>query len=294
MSYLSGQPMYCYTLAMELAREHQVTLVSCFSGEISDIGRGIMRENLMKCGVVCFDFSEYNGGDYDIAFLSERISEQVIPKIFCRKIVNIVHSEYACETPISQSKIYRYVAVRPAIKDHLISEHAIVPDKINIIYNGVDRNRFDPKKRKSRDRTHRQIVIPCLMDKIRRKFLNYAISQASKHLRINIYGIHRNARIGTWKKYLPRFLYKMFPLRWGMGKYVQIFDPVWNIEDVLASADEVWGILLGRVNLEANSMVIPSRIFDPVTLKNELFLLNDAEFDKRHNIKNVAQKLLNL
>ena len=79
-----------------------------------------------------------------------------------------------------------------------------------------------------------------------------------------------------------------------MGKYVQIFDPVWNIEDVLASADEVWGILLGRVNLEANSMVIPSRIFDPVTLKNELFLLNDAEFDKRHNIKNVAQKLLNL
>jgi hypothetical protein len=73
---------------------------------------------------------------------------------------------------------------------------------------------------------------------------------------------------------------------------VKVFPDTFNIEKPIAEADYVAGILLGRVNLEANSCGVPSKIYDPVTLKNTIFLLDEKEFDNKHNIKNVAKKIL--
>ena len=59
-----------------------------------------------------------------------------------------MHSEYPEETPIISPLIKHYIAIRPSIKDVLITRYDIDPNKIEIIYNGVDFNRFNPEKRK--------------------------------------------------------------------------------------------------------------------------------------------------
>jgi hypothetical protein len=295
MTYMSGQPLYCYTLAIELSKKYNVTLVSNFYDGIIDISKEIMRTDLTAAGVECMDFKEFNGGSYNIAYLSELVSEQVINKINCNKIINIVHSEYECESPIMNSKICTYVAIRPSIKDHLINEHSIDKDKITIIYNGIDRERFSPRKKKAVERNYKRIVIPCTIDYLRRNFLKYAIKKSNRKLRIDIFGIYCGRhKIGKINRHFPNFIYDAFPQTVGLGKYVRILNPVWNIEDEIANADEVWGILLGRINLEANSMGVPSIIFDPANLSQERFLLSEKEFDKKHNIKNVANELIKL
>jgi hypothetical protein len=76
------------------------------------------------------------------------------------------------------------------------------------------------------------------------------------------------------------------------SKYIKIFPDTFNIEKPIGEADEVAGILLGRVNLEANSCRVPSMIYDPNTLESKKFLLSEKEFDKKHNIKNVAKQII--
>ena len=53
MTYMSGQPLYCYTLAMELSKHHKVTLVSNYTGGLTDCANDIMRHNLEMSGVEC-------------------------------------------------------------------------------------------------------------------------------------------------------------------------------------------------------------------------------------------------
>jgi hypothetical protein len=59
----------------------------------------------------------------------------------------------------------------------------------------------------------------------------------------------------------------------------------------MANADEVAGILLGRVNIEAWSMGIKSTIYDPVTLVNNIFN-PPIDFDDKFNIINVVKKII--
>src|SRR5690606_1879647 len=97
---------------------------------------------------------------YDVAFLSESdFGVQALVKI------NIVHSEYDCETPLSHCD--GYVAIRPSIKDHIVKEHAIPEKKVQVIYNGVDLTRFRPIKKPKRD--YKLMVAPCTLDPLREK-----------------------------------------------------------------------------------------------------------------------------
>ena len=67
----------------------------------------------------------------DLALMSQRRFN----KPNAKKVINIVHSEYDCETPIEGCD--HYIAIRPSIKEHLVKEH-IKEEDITVIYNGVD------------------------------------------------------------------------------------------------------------------------------------------------------------
>lgn len=270
MSFLSGSPVYFYTTALEMVKQgHEVWLLTNWEHKIyNDKNRFKLKEDLQKAGVKCIsDLS----GTYDLIFVSQPRCEMYLENLKARKIINIVHSEYECETPIFQY-IDEYVAIRPSIKEHIKNKYNINKDRIHIIYNGIDRERFSPSKKE----TGNKIVIPCTADMLRMKFLNYYIDRANKEHPVELYGLNAGA-----------ILHK--------NEYFTHYPPVFDIENKIKDAYYVAGVLLGRINLEARSMGIPSYIHNPKNPEdNYLYFPTEEEFDKTHNIKNVVKQLTKL
>lgn len=252
MTYLSGQPLYVYEVAREMKRLGlDVSVVSVWANNE-------LKQNLIKIGVPCMTDSIE---EYDVAFISE-----MDYGIQTKKKIQIVHSEYDCETPIEGMD--GYVCIRPEIQEHIIREHTIPREKTIVIYNGVDMERFKPIQKQERNYT--KVVVPCTLDKLRERFLQ-EISKSREDRRVFLIGDNYGANI---------------PLR----PFTFFHPSTFNIERFIADADEVHGIHLGRVNLEAYACGVDSYIWNPVTLEKEKYKPKD--FEKNHNIVNVVQQLL--
>lgn len=266
MQYLSGSPLYNYELARELKKcGHSVTVVSDFEPSFGDGDK--LQSNLLNEWIGCLPKEYINQDAVDVILASQMTW---MPKVNYKcPIINIVHSEYDCENPWVAD---HYIAIRPSIKEHLVNEHWIPEEKITVIYNGVDRDRFSSDKRKKQDVY--TVVAPCTIDSLRKKFLNHEISLASKDRKLIIIGSDFWASLDN-------------------SLNVEVLDPRFDVENVIWMADEVVWILLWRVNLEAWSMWIKSTIYDPETLEKTT-LDCPIDFDEKHNIKNVVKDILNL
>jgi glycosyltransferase involved in cell wall biosynthesis len=273
MSYLSGQPLYCYELARELNFiGHEIEVRSDWNGFHGNDGHKLL-ENLIREGIRIAGWnSTWMTKDFDLWLASEDISMRINSEIPSIPMINIVHSEYDCETPI-MDRPFAWVCIRPSILDHIVNEHSIPREKCHIVYNGVDRERF--KKGRRHEGDHNLTVVPCTFDPLREKFIRHCERLASKMNHYHFYGSKHGVEIQE-------------------TEFIKVFPDTFKIEKPIAEADYVAGILLGRVNLEANSCGVPSKIYDPVTLQNKIFLMPEEEFDERHNIKNVAKQLLKI
>lgn len=256
MGYLSGAPLYVFELAKELSKEHDVTVLSDWTVMGKDGEK--LKKGLKKVKKI-----SYMRGEYDVV-----IASQSCPKVSC-PVLNVVHSEYDVETPIDNCQAY--IAIRPSIREHLIEKHNIPKEKIFVIYNGVDRDRFKPVEKPKRD--FKLTVVPCTLDPLRKKFINHLCSISSEK--------NRYIFVGDY-----------FGIEINRTPYVSFLPAMFDVERVIALADEVAGILLGRVNLEAESCGVPSLIYDPDTLESYPFVCED--FDEKHNIKNVSKQILDI
>jgi hypothetical protein len=229
-----------------------------------------LKENLEKSNIKCVQFGErYEMPDFIIA--SETASEEVLNRFPNIPAIVVVHSEYECETPISNRiQIVKYVCIRHSIVKHIIENHDIPAEKCVVVYNGVDRERF--KKSEKRKKDYYKIVVPCTLDTLREAFLNKIIDSTSKEKKAFLYGMECGANLHK-------------------SEWVEIHPDKFNIEEEIADADEVAGILLGRVNLEAWSCDVNSSIYDPSTLQYKIYT-PPIDFDRNHNIINVVKKLL--
>ena len=142
-----------------------------------------------------------------------------------------------------------------------------------MIFNGVDRKRFKPLKKKTK-RDYYKIVAPCTLDSMRESFLNAVIDSATKERRVFIFGMDCGAILHE-------------------SPYVKISPDKFDIEKDIADADEVAGILLGRVNLEAWSCGIKSTIYNPDSLEYSTLPI-PKDFDEMYNIKNVAKRIIDV
>lgn len=275
MSYLSGQPLYCYELARELRRlGHEIEVRSDWNGFHGKDGHKLF-QNLAGEGIRPAGWdSTWLTKDFDLWLASEEVSMRISEQIPDVPMINIVHSEYDCEAPILD-RPFAWICIRPSIVDHIVNEHFIPEENCHVIYNGVDRKRF--KKGKKHKGSHTLTVVPCTFDPLREKFIRHLESKANAKNHYHFYGSPDHASIE-----IPE------------GKYIKVFPDTFNIEKAIKEADYVAGILLGRVNLEANSCGVPSKIYDPVTLECTKFLMPEKKFDERHNIKNVTIKILKI
>lgn len=257
MDNFTGQPMSTYENAKELSKEHNVSVLVL----PSRWSNNELKSGLEYCGVKCIYEAEPK---YDLILASEWMPNNVEGYK-----INIVRSEYDCETPIPNCD--HYVCIRPSIQDHIIKEHNISSELTSVIYNGVDMNRFHPMRMTKRD--YEKIISPCTIDPLREKFLNHIIGTLNEKKRLFIYGSNYGAKLIE-------------------SKYVTILPPTFNIDNVMADSDLVVGILLGRVNLEARACGVASIMYDPITLKETVFNISDKEFNNRHNIIYVMRNLL--
>lgn len=280
MAYLSGQPLYCYELCRELKRQgHEVTMMSELHippGQRPDNDGHKLVENLTAEGIECIEWNASRCSGYDLILASEPQSEIVFQSSGNTPVFNIVHSEYECEKPLeNRNEIKKYICIRPSIAAHIITQHNIPTNKVKVIYNGVDRKRFSPVDKcpqKSPLSFSYKIVVPCTLDSLREKFLNHMIDNATSEKRVVIRGMDCGAQLHE-------------------SPFVTINKDTFDIQEEMADADEIAGILLGRVNLEAWSMGIKSTIYDPVTLEN-ITIEPPKDFDKKHNIINVARQII--
>lgn len=264
----TGSPLYNYTLAMELKRQgHDISMFSMW--EENDL-----KHNLEKAGVKIF--YEPIEAQFDLILISQEYHKEYLKKFKANKVINIVHSEYDCENPIISDVISHYIAIRPSIKEHLNVSHNIGNDRIDVIYNGVDFERFSPLKRKVNDNNFIKVVIPCTLDMLREKFINYYIKKSNARFQVHFYG-------------------RSFGNIFCHSDFAFFHDEVPDIENYICDADIVSGILLGRINLEAKAMGIVSYIHNPEKPEEySIYYPQDDIFNQRHDIKNVAIQIIEL
>lgn len=222
-SYLSGSPMYSYTLARELVLlGNDVTI---YSGNVG----GVIADKALESGINVIN--KLNKNDkYDIMHLSQGWSRHILD-IYNIPAIYTIHSEFNCEEPIRDNRIKKYIAIRQSIADKWGID-------CEIIYNPIDFDRFHPFNKPKEE----MVLFVGTIDRLREKSAKALIDECLK----------------TGKK--CRFVGKKFA-NW--ADHLDCWFPdTWDIEDHLREATETAGIMLGRTTLEGYACGLPSIIYD--------------------------------
>jgi glycosyltransferase involved in cell wall biosynthesis len=175
--------------------------------------------------------------NFDVIHANHKpITEQLLRLYPDSKFINIVRSEVIeLEDPIIDDKIKKYVAIRPSIKDHLIKNFNIDADKIEVIYNPFDSNRFKPMKLPSG--TEKKVTLFVgTMDYLRKNPIVDLVTKCgeeNKELWL----------VGKDNDNYAKILANDF-------EHVKYFPPTDKIEEYFYKCDETAGIMLGRTTIE--------------------------------------------
>ena len=134
---LTGSEVYFYELSSALAElKHDVTL---FAPEVSDL----FKKKCINSGVELV--TNIDSSNFDVILMSHYPS--VMSKLDSKTpIINIVHSEiYPLEVPYVSDRVTKYVGIRPTICDKLATEYKVPVEKIQLIPNPIDLDRFNTK-----------------------------------------------------------------------------------------------------------------------------------------------------
>jgi len=253
----TGSEIYVYELAKALQKQNcQVTVLSQIGGPLTDLAR--------KEGIKCLSFEESPGFkmgdgkwmvmgpdgkpqvstpttlykisevDFDIIHVQHKpVAERIINLYPTIDKIAVIHSEVIeLEDPVIHDSIKHYVAIRPEIKEHLINKFGISENKISVVYNPVDKNKFPtlPKNEKG------YILFVGTVDYLREMAIKdaaeYAISLGKE---LWLVGEDKSIYL---KSYLNNPNIKHFP-------------STWNLKPFIEGAYETAGIQLGRTTIES-------------------------------------------
>ena len=262
----TGSELYVYELAKSLLKQNcDVTVMSQIGGPLTDMAK--------RAGIKCLSFEQAPGfkmGDgvwtfdvgngkqlstpnmmyrisdvnFDIIHMQHKpVAERMIqfyPEI--DKIYSI-HSEVIdLEDPIEHESIKKYIAIRPEIKEHLINKFEIPEEKIEIIYNPVDNEKFKPKQLKTQD----AVLFVGTIDYLRRETIMDLVDYTKDNNKeLWLMGEDKH-------NYLPALLGQ---------EHVKHFKPSWNVEKLINECSETAGIQLGRTTIESWLCGKPSWIY---------------------------------
>lgn len=265
-SELTGMPMYLYNLGKEMIKlGYEITIVSTIGGAMAEMAR--------EAGFRLFNWDQDYRDDYMALILNEPISERLLKEFPDTPAYNIIHSARPEDEPISD---------RPQIRKYLYSKHSdfdyikdkVPLNKIAYLPIPIDFVRFNKKKRIAHDGY--VVLAPCTFDELRKPMLKNLVQRAQDN---------------------PEMLFILKGKNYGAIKHPEALpknvvlddNPATNIEDFMAKADEVAGILLGTVTLEAWAMGLKTSVYD--LEGNYTMIEPEKNFKAFHDACRVATKL---
>ena len=219
--------MYVYELARNLIKlDCDVTVTSPFvGGKLTDLalGKGIKVSNINQL----IDHS------FDVMHLQHKpVTEFLIRKYPSIRAVCSIHSEIiSLEEPVLHESIKHYIAVRPTIKTFLIQKHHIPPEKISVIYNPIDEERFQVSQMEPCN----SLLFVGTIDYLRREAIFDLIKYTeSKKMNFWLIGENNDNYLGDILKF----------------RHVEYSKSIPDVENYVRRCSETAGILLGRTTIE--------------------------------------------
>jgi glycosyltransferase involved in cell wall biosynthesis len=303
----TGSELYVYELARGLKKLNcEVTVMSQIGGPLTDLAR----KNGIKClsfeqapgfklGDGKWGFDDGNGYKVSQVNMMYRVSEvnfdiiHIQHKPVAERILNFypeidkicsIHSEIIeLENPMIHPSIKKYIAIRPEIKDYLITKFQISENDIEIIYNPIDESKFT----KSELDESGYVLFVGTLDYLRRETLMDLIEYTQK-IGKELWIVGENK--GNFLDALQR------------ESNVKYFPATWNIEKYLKGCSETAGIQLGRTTIEgwlsgkpgwiykvdSLGVITSKEKFDPPSDIEKYFTTNVAKQIKEEYIKIIS------
>lgn len=175
---------------------------------------------------------------FDILHLNHRPTTEHLMRLYPKTpIVCSIHSEVIdLEHPVISPRVKKYIAIRPEIKEYLITNFNISKNKIDIIYNPIDEKKFNNLSCvKNRDEKKRILFVGTI-DYLRKETL-FDLIKTTKTLNQELWIVGKKH-----ETYLDEVLKKEY--------HIKYFPPTSEIEKFIHQCDETAGILLGRTTIE--------------------------------------------
>lgn len=234
---LGGSELYHYELARELdALGHDVTLFTLRQIDWMDQVR-LKLQHVRQLDPTNLDVSE----KFDIIVASQpQVNGFMLEHFKDTPIISIIHSEIRSEDPVLDPRIVHYIAIRKPVADMLIDAYKIPAGKVSLIYNPIDRSRFNEDESEKLER-YSGIFVGEVLDPIRFKAVSHLVQQCIE---------------SDWD------LYIMSDSRYDFNhpniKYV---DKRWDTENIVQMMHFTAGILLGRTTLEGWCCGVPGYMY---------------------------------
>ena len=232
-----GSELYHYELARALdTLGHDVTLFTIRQIDWMDEMR-LRIQHVRQLDLTNLDINE----KYDIIIASQpQVNLFMLEHFKETPIISIIHSEIRSEDPVLDPRISHYIAIRKPIADMLMDEYNIPASKVSLIYNPIDRTRFNSNEASKLER-YSGIFVGEVLDPIR--------FQAVQHL-------VQHCIDNDWDLYL------MSESRFDFNHpNIKYLDKRWDTENVVQMMNFTAGILLGRTTLEGWCCDVPGYMY---------------------------------
>jgi hypothetical protein len=276
----TGSEMYVYELSRELIKyNYDVSVVSPnIGGELTDLA--------IKNGIKVYNFQTLNRNEkFDLIHCQHTPITQELIKIFpITKKICTIHSEVnSLENPVLHYSIFKYISIRPEIKEHLIKNFGLSENQIITIYNPIDDKRFNQEN----TRNDGYLLFVGTIDYLRKEAI-LDLVEYTKNNNQEFWLVGKNHG-----NYLPEVL---------SSPHVKYFDSTPNIEKFVKNCNETAGILLGRTTIEgwmcgksgwiydvnSNGQILNKQLYTPPKDIDKFYLSNVVK-----EIKNEYEKTLN-
>jgi len=139
---LTGSEVYFYELIKILKEDFNITIYSniAYSFKEMTVFDDVTYYNVNDhCDSASYDLILLSHGYYVINNLKKYVIDYNKTPI-----MNIIHSEVLpMEIPLPSNVVECYVGIRQSITDHLVYNHNIPKDRVNLIHNPIDTKRFN-------------------------------------------------------------------------------------------------------------------------------------------------------
>ena len=170
--------------------------------------------------------------NFDIVHLNHKpVTEHLLRLYPNTPVICSIHSEViALEEPVISDSIKQYIAIRQEIKDHIVDRFDIPEDKVCVIHNPIDGDKFKITN-STEKREKKRILFVGTIDYLRRNTIQDLIDKTKEE----------NQELWIVGKKNDTYLDEMIN---GLD-HVTYFEPTANVEKFIHKCDETAGILLG-------------------------------------------------